>query len=319
MNNNNIKSLLISIRETIKKGIDGEFSVIEIRNEYIKLYTIYDNIIKLQNINPVGSFLKGIFYNHNIKNFSKITALYISKNDTADQICYFGDVQLGNIINKFINEKKSAGVLPFLKPEKIIIDDNNNLTYLLYLQTIECADDVQLISATITSSHFFNEEQFLFLNKVICLIYKKMLHISSGGFIDFFDIISKKIIEYINTEGTTSVQLFVFQSLKEIFQDSAISVYNDISRNIHNTLKKYFSRNSKIFVLSLTQYIVLSQEEVSHENVKKKNSKINFTYNELLIPYETILIETKDFQSIYKFWDEVFIINNYISAGDIRL
>lgn len=318
MTGNLQKELLFSIRDTIQDFISGRLTVDEAREEYRKLQARYSEI-SLEHTSPgVNGFIRGLLYYHNVHNFSKITALYLASQDGIRELCHYGDSSLRGVLEEYIAEHIDQGKEGV---QKTTLDGGTGLPQCIAIQSVKYGDPAgnRLITVAVSSSQYFTDEHFIFFSRFISRIFTRNLQTRTRVSVDYFDTLSKKIIEYIVSNPSSIAYIYIFHSIKEIFQNAAISKYTDISFTIQNSLKKNFRIDSKIFVLSLTQYLILTPGDDDEVQGKSQlSARLNFYYNDLLIPYETIRIETGNFPSIYKLWDQIFLIHNYITTGDVK-
>jgi uncharacterized protein YcgL (UPF0745 family) len=81
-------------------------------------------------------------------------------------------------------------------------------------------------------------------------------------------------------------------------------------------LKNHYGKEAKIFILSLTKFLVLVSN--SKSNVEKNlKRKVTIIYHDLPLPYEHIILDFSEYRSIQKIWEHMSLFAGYVTDGDI--
>lgn len=318
---NDINSLLQSIRGTIKSYREGRLSLKRTIEDYDKKLLQYkeleQSIISLHS----QGFLKGLLYHHNVNNYSKLTALFYSSRKDLSVIDYYGDDKLLEILPELIIRKFK--LLEENKVNKIFLHNRKGLTYNLFIRLITIKSK-NFFLGTVTSSHYFNLNDFQFYSELIRKICINSIKLNLPMSFDYYNGISVKLTNYVNhhieKKGAVTANIFVFKDIVKIFGHMGISTLADISRSLSNTLKNSFPDNAEVFIPSINTYIVLKPENSISDDSSVDNSKnkIQFSYNDITIFYKEKQHFIDSSQLLYDFWEEILLFENSILTEGIK-
>ncbi len=324
--NDEIKSLLLSIRDVIGSKVKKDISLDQIKDQYKKLLTQYSRLKENYPDHKSKNYIPGLLYNHNCSNFSKISAIYQFSDNALRKLFHYGDESLLEFIpDPLLSEaENSEGDSEFKVNKKII--SMNDQSFNLFFGIIDF-NDMIIIPVSVSSSYYYSVNRFEHLCRIIKEIYNKTLNeLKLPGSIDYFKEISDEVNRFIGNHlknnRSISAYVYIFQGIEKIFNNSSLLTLTDLSSKLTDTIKNAFGNESRVFTLSLKHYLILTpgnKDPGESKIVKGKRKRIFFEFNDLPVPYESIELDIEKYDSIYNLWEEIFIIDNYLSTGDITL
>ncbi len=318
MENEELKKLLLETRDTIKKSLDGSENRKETIESYKRIFENFtdttDRIVRSDD----SRFIRGILLFHNSENFSKLTALHFSDAKTLTLIDHSGDKNLleglQDILKREIDLKSERDYY------EIKISEKNNLTYMLYCTVWRTGESVVIFSS-ISSSQYFKKSSFLHLSGMIKNIFSINSYLNRTSPLDFFSDmlaeIDRTIRGMIDSGAGIEGYYYVFKSIEDIFKNSSLSTYSDLSGKIIDQLLSHHVNESKIFLLSVTRFLVLEKVRGKPEESSKSKGKVNIVYKGLPLPYEAFALDLDNYTNIYTLWEKISLFTSYISHGDI--
>jgi hypothetical protein len=315
---NNIDNLIISVSNALKDFAEGKLTQEKAKDEYKKLYSRYNKLIKKQGKDKTLNKLAGFCYYNNTENFSLLSGIYNLNADKISCIASFGDSGLNPGVTKAISENLDK----FSGNQLLQIQPGEDKTFLhnIYLFPFPMGKTGSVIFVSVSSSSFFSEEKFQFLGKLIKNIFSVMMDRSqepeNNCFITISDEVEKYLNDNIDNEHSVRVTLFVFNMLEKIFNHMGMHSIFEASDEILIVLKDIYGYNSKCHTLSTRDYIVL--ERIRKDDTAKNNkTRPEFQYKNINIPFNSLKIIVDKKESIYSFWNKILTFENYLSTGDI--
>ncbi len=317
----NINNLIIEISDTLNQFAQGNLSDNEAKTEYDKLANEYNKIAGRQKSNDAGNPVESLCYFNNTENFSLLSGLYKIENDDIYPLAYYGEDSLNSgVMDEILNNESGISDNNTLK---IPANENAGETKILhniYLYPVLLNKTKKTVFVSVSSSKFFSEEKFLFLAKLLKNIFDVFLNEYKVYENNYFHTTSAEIERFIsnNSDEKHSVRiiLFVFNIIKQSFNHTGLQSLSGISDQILNTLKTNFKHNAKCFTLSLTDYIIL--EKIKKNDINKAGQiKIDFSYENNNIPYQTLKLIANPDEPMYNTWNKILIFENYLRTGDI--
>lgn len=320
MNREQLKELLLETRDTIKKNLEGSDTREETIDKYTRIrqkYTIAtENIV----VNENAAILRSILYYNNSENFAKITALHSCYDGAFNLVEYYGDKNLLDGLHDILKE--------IIDPEsgkdyyEVKLTEKDNLLYMFYCSVQRDGNRIIILSS-ISSSLYFEKNTFINISGIIGKLFGLSSLLNQSSAVDFFSEMLDKIDRSIREQTDSGAEIlgyyYIFNSIEEIFKNASLSTFSDLTNIIVNLLKNHYGNDSKIFILSLTEFLVLESAMEDHQERSNLKKKLNFIYNELPLPYESIIIDFSDYTSIRNIWEKMSLFSRYIINGDISL
>ncbi len=318
MKKEEFKNLLLETRETIKKSLDGSESRDETIENYKRIYKNFSDAAGRVVRSDNARIIRGILLFHNSENFSKLTALHFSDGKTLTLIDHCGDKNLLEGMQDLL--KKEIGLKSERDYYEVKISEKDNLTYMLYCSVWRTGESAVIFSS-ISSSQYFKKSSFLHLSGMIGKLLSINSHLNRTSSLDFFsdmlNEIDRTIRGMIVSETGLEGYYYVFKSIEDIFKNSSLSTYSDLSGTIIDQLMYHHGNESKVFLLSLTRFLVLEKVRKEHEGSRKSKGKVNIVYSDLPLPYETFKLDLDEYTSIYTLWEKISLFTKSVSHGDL--
>jgi hypothetical protein len=318
MNGEQLRELLRETKDAIKKSLDGSESREETIGRYKRIHEKYTIAARSIAANKDASIIRGILLNNNSENFAKLTALYSSEGGDFTLFDHSGDKNLLDGLKDIL--KKEIDLESGKEYYEVKISEKENLLYMLYCSLQKNGKQTVLLSS-ISSSHYFEKNRFLYLSGIIGKLFSlnSLLNRSSAidVFSDMLDGIDRTIRESIDSGTEMLGHFYIFKSIEDIFKNSSFSTYSNITDVIINQLKSHHGDESKIFILSLKKFLVLETIRKDHEESNNLKGKVNIIYNELPLPYETVILDLSDYTSIQDMWGKMTLFAKHVLDGDI--
>jgi hypothetical protein len=320
MNSEHLKDLLIETRDAIKQSLDGSESRKEIIDRYKRIHEQYSLAVEGETTKNDAGIIRGILLYCNSENFSKLTALHSFDDGSFRLIDHYGDKNLLDGLQDLLEREIDHNYPEDLYEVKI--SEKENLLYMLYC-SIRKTENRTVLLSSISSSHYFEKRKFIFASEIIGNLFSLNTLFSRSPAFDFFsdmlNEIDTTIREWNNGETEILGYYYIFKSIEDIFKNSSFSTYSELNSVIINMLKNHHGSESKIYILSLTRFLVLEPNSADHDENSNIRGKVNIVYNELPLPYENIILDFSEYTSIQNIWEKISLFTSYVIDGDFSL
>jgi len=239
-----------------------------------------------------GSYIKGLLYQHNVNNYSKLTAFYRYSDEKLEHELYCGNQELFPVINDLV--LKNIHNIKYEKVLSLPINGNSDLSYRLLLKKLN-PDNSDAFIASVISSHYSKDETFEYLCNTLSRLYKKKDQYNSPVNSDYFSMVYSDLKDYTNacldSGSEINAVMYKFNNFDEIFSHMGHHVISDISDEITELLRKSYSFEAKIIILSFSNYLVLVPQSPDSNGQSDADNEfipamLNFNYNGILFQYE---------------------------------
>lgn len=313
---NDSSNLILAIRDTIKDFTNGSLPFHDAKNEYQRLLEIYNKLERDKKRSEGASLINGLCYYHNIENFSLLSGVYYITSDDITSIKYYGDSKLDSKVIKALR----SNIANINGNLLMVHSDENILLHNIYIYPMIIDKKGKTIFVAVSSSTYFSKEKFYFGGEFLKNLLSMRVEESKILALNYFEELSKEIDKYlkenIDDEYYIKAFLLVFNMVERIFNHMGIDSLIEASNKIIYILNNNFKENSRCFSLSIRDYIVLSKLKRNDDGDNIQN-KLQFIYRDINMPYNSLEIKIETRDSIYNFWDKIFIFENYIVTGDI--
>ncbi len=259
--------------------------------------------------------LKSIMITFNIHNYSDMTMLFAIKNSYVTIIEKTGDRKLCNNIEQFLMDDPFF----FRGIERL---ETGGRYYRLFFESMTIADTVYTVMS-LTLSYNFRSTRFHILCDILLDYILNAKTEKKGLFNDFFDDKMIEFTQFLTSSGKHEpvVFLFRYEYISEFFNRIGLSTIIEMSREIKNRLKELFGDEVSIITISLSSYIVITSKENKNSNFEKITSKkrIDFAFKGIVLPYTVIQVPYKKDNSVYDIFENVYLLNNHIRNGEVRI
>jgi hypothetical protein len=298
--------LLNRIRDVILANLDGSLSVEKTREAYRKMLLEYSRLEKKYISEDASGYLKGLLYNHNKINYANLTAVFLIRNDNPALLGFHGDTVLLKALPELImreyatRESDSTVRMPLTKEV-----EGNGQDFSLIIKKIITPGEPYLL-ASITSARDFKIENFNYLSELVALLFSRGNTSNSPAVLDYIKDITSEISKSIQSANGTRFYIDYYMLLSPYEAFSHIGIYPmiEFSNLIVDILKKAYSREVRIFALTVFKYLVLYDEEIK-KSLDIKRNRINITYQGNSIPYKVLHEEIETPQSLYPFLEKL--------------
>ncbi len=299
----NIDILIDQIKETIKGYSGGALSPEKARNAYRVLLSHYKKF-EVRYISEQGSgFLKGALHHHNVANYTGLTAIFTERNGSPVPIAAVGDMVLLNALPELIARECAAAEGE--KPVRVRLGSQKGQSFSLVFKKIS-ADRDTIFTAAVTSSPLFNVADFEFLSELLKTVYLRNRELFSPVMLNYMSDISAEISRIFNAGKNGAVytdQFILFKSTGAFSREGVFNIV-DFSNFIVNRLKETYPPRVTIFALSLSNYVVLYDEQTK-QSLDIKRNKLDFLYHGNNIPYKVIATAIATPQDLYLFLEKL--------------
>lgn len=314
-----IKDLIMSVSKSLKDYGNGSLSYDDAKDEYQRLLQIYRTIEKEENVDNPSRFLEGLCYYHNMKNFSIFSGVYRVSNGINPMAYYSDDAIHAKILSSLNKNIELIKDNPYLK---ISSDKTENLSHDIYVSRLysDGADFILFIAAS--SSEFFSMDIFSHsanIFKELTSDYKKTNSNQNNYYNDILNQMRDYLLQNIDGKHHIIADVYIFRNIEKIFLHLGIYTLLKISNEIYNIINTHFNKKSKIYIPSMKEYIVLSKQLKQSGITIKNKRKIEFNFQGITIPYQTIKITIDSKDSLYKFLNDVFMFESYVLTGDMMV
>lgn len=310
----NVKTLIEDISE-LKENISNDNIS---SNEAIEVISNIESFINFDIKNTgVEKYdpLKSLMVTFNISNFSDMTLFFSVKGPECIIIERSGDMTLCDRIEEFLKDDPEF----FRGMERIEIGG----TYYRMPFESMTIDDTTYTVMSLTMSCNFRSTRFHILCDLLMDYIKSAKEDRRGLFNDLFDDIVIDLTRFISIAGYNEPAVFFFryEYISEFFSRIGLATIIEMSRHIKQNLIELFGNEASIIRLSLSSYLVIIPEDndASAFNKIATNSRINFIFKGIVLPYTVIQVPYKKENSIYDIFENVYLLDNYIRDGDIRI
>jgi hypothetical protein len=298
--------LLSHIRDAIMARLDESLTIEETREAYKNMLIEYSRLEKKFVSEDASGYLKGLLYNHNKINYANLTAVFMIRNDNPAILGFYGDAVLLKALPELIMREydaltgEAAVRLPLTKP-----DESSGYEVSLIIKKIIARSETFLL-ASITSARDFNIENFNYLSELVALLFSRGNTPNSPAVLDYIKDISSEISMIIQSSGGTRFYIDYYMLLNPYEAFSHIGIYPmiEFSDFIMEVLKKAYSKEVRIFALTVFKYLVLYDEEIK-KSLDIKRNRIDIIYQGNSIPYKVLHEEIATPQSLYPFLEKL--------------
>ena len=295
------EELLAELEEIKNSIINKSFNLEQVENS---LLGIEESLDKAPRFNSAYKYniLKNLLITFNLTYLSDITLILDLSSDILNILSYAGDEIL---LNEFRVLMESDNQF-FKNMNSIKI---KNSSYDLIYESLNLNDNVYAI-LSMTESKLFKPEKFHVLCNMIFDIIRYSHASDETIFRDLFEQTVIDINNYIDDNQITDSELFLFKFNKiyDSFHTMDLGIILDISESIKEQLKIIFKQRVAIFRFSLSEYIVIPENDYMPEyTISDLNNanEINFKYKGVVLKHSCTKISF-DNQSIYNIFENIY-------------
>jgi hypothetical protein len=298
-----IDILLDQIRNTIKMQSDGSLSPDKTRQAYKKLISQYEKLEKKYISANAGGYIKGLLHHHNVANSANVTAIFIFRKGLPEALAFAGDKILLNALPELINRERSS--IDGGATVRLPLGEERGLSFSLALKKL-MAEREMIVVAAVTSTPLFNVRDFEFLAELLKSIYIKNHEFFSPVMMNYMNDLSSEISRIFNggRNGSLYADHFILFNPPGTFAQAGIYNLIDFSNFIVKTLRATYPAQVHVFVLSLSNYIVLYDEKTKL-GLDIRRNRIDFMYHGNNIPYKVQQNEIETQQALYVFLESL--------------
>jgi len=295
------EELLAELEEIKNSIINKSFNLKQVESS---LLGIEESLNKAPRFHSVYKYniLKNLLITFNLTYLSDITLILDLSSDILNILSYAGDEIL---LNEFRVLMESDNQF-FKNMNSIKI---KNSSYDLIYESLNLNDNVYAI-LSMTESKLFKPEKFHVLCNMIFDIIRYSHASDETIFRDLFEQTVIDINNYIDDNQITDSELFLFKFNKiyDSFHTMDLGIILDISESIKEQLKIIFKQRVAIFRFSLSEYIVIPENDYMPEyTISDLNNanEINFKYKGVVLKHSCTKISF-DNQSIYNIFENIY-------------
>lgn len=298
-----IDILLDQIRSTIKMQSDGSLQPDRTRQAYKKLLAQYEKLEKKYISENAGGYIKGLLHHHNIANSANVTAIFMFRKGLPVTLAFAGDKILLNALPELISRERAA--IDGGATVRLPLGEDSGQPFSLVLKKL-MAEREMIVVAAVTSTPLFNTRDFEFLAELLKSIYIKNHEFLSPVMLNYMNDLSTEISRIFNggKEGPLYADHFILYNPPGAFALAGIYSLIDFSNFIVKTLRATYPAQVHVFVLSLSNYIVLYDEK-TRLGLDIKRNRIDLLYRGNNIPYKVQQNEIETQQALYVFLESL--------------
>jgi len=234
-----------------------------------------------------SGLVKSLFSVFNINNFSDLSLLIFTSKSGYKVIDSAGDETLFSSFIDLMNEDREF----YHGIEKLQIEGRN---YNVFSESMDAGDFICTVIA-FTESSFFRPTSFHILCDIIMDLVKLTQYKPSPVYSDFFENISVGINSFLlkTAPGSTGLAyLFTFHQINHFFKNTGFSRILELSSDIEAKLLTIFGEKSGIFRISLSMFLVITDESSANEKYfqKCRDRKIDFNFRGIVLPYTCLSV-----------------------------
>jgi hypothetical protein len=315
-----LKDFSLTLKKALQDYTGGRISLEDAKSKYRELLSLYHSMEGEMRPGPGGNIFAGMCHHHNIENFSLFTGVYILDNDGMRPFIASGDSMFNDHIlstHAAISASIVDGSVASVKPSS-----GRDFPHALYLYPLDLNEGPRAALIAVSSSQFFSTERFTHAGDVMKSILQKAASEFRPLYMNYQAEVRHEIERYINItrglgEGTAiSAHIFIFNMIEKIFSHMGISALLEISGEIVDHLKESFGPDSKIYALSLHEYVALTKSGSADGSAPLKK-RIEFKYKGITIPFQTMKLEVDSRKALLDLWGEIFRVEQYVRSGDV--
>lgn len=312
--NEAIKSLVVTVKETLKDFTAGRLSSEECRMRYRQ---ISDECDSLQNIGTRrGDLLSSICFQHSTENFSLFTGLYRLDIQGLTALKYSGDDGFNLSLLRMkdtLSSKLAVSSLVSLPP-----GDGHELPHTVYICVVPGESSLPLLFIAVSSSQFFSNQEFLNTAALIGVVRSAAELETRPQYFSFFGDMRTTIDEWIRCalarSGPVSGHYFLFNLIERIFSHMGLPEMLKVSSSIKKALTEQCGPpDSPVFDLSMREYLMFISN-VEGKFCEKKKASVS--YQGISIPSQSTVFVIHSEDDISGFWDEIIDFERRISSGE---
>jgi hypothetical protein len=293
----------------IKNQIKGNNYLIDQTNSSIKKIESELRNSAAFDIGETSNIIKSFLVTFNVSNFSDFTVLFVTVSDELKIMEYAGSEFLLDEFNRLIETEKTF----YRDVDSIKVKGDS---FRIYFESME-NDNGKYTILTFTESPYFKPSLFHMLSDILMDIIRSTNMAHDSIFNDLFEETAIGINSYIaaNSIADSEFYLFKFENIYDFFLKMGLEIIIELSETIKKKLTEIFGNQSHIFRYSLSEYIVVSSAEVSHDNKFSDLNNCNtlyFDYKGIVLKHSCIKIPFKKNQSVYDIFETIYLIDNKI-------
>lgn len=309
-----IKSLVVTVKETLKDFTAGRLSSAECRQRYKRISTECDSL------QYVGTrhrdLLSSLCYLHSTENFSLFTGLYRLDMYGLTALGSSGDdgFNLGLLRMRDVLSSRLAGSTPV----SLAPGDGHELPHTVHACVVPGESSMPLLFTAVSSSNFFSSDEFLNTAELIGVLRSAAELETRPQYFSFFGERRARINEWIRRTlaegGPVSAHYFLFNMVERIFSHMGLPEMLKVSASIKKALMEQCGPpDTPVFELSMREYLMFIPDRAGAFCEKKKAS---FTYQGSSIPSQSNVFVIRNEDDISGFWDDILDFERRISSGE---
>ena len=303
-----IESIIDLQADIANENISPEQASLKI-NEIERLLTPDNN-----HRNPAQSnSLKSLMITFNIYNYSDITIVFNLSGTGSTIIETAGDKSLCGEIEEFLKDDSCF----YKELEKIEIGGEY---FRLFYETMTIDNSIYTVMS-LTQSYNFRSTRFHILCDIIMDYLSTIKQSNNGFFYDLFDYTIIELTKFISLfeDNEPEVFFFRYEYISDFFNRIGLATIIEMSRYIRHKLIELFGHDASIIRLSLSSYVVVTSKQSSTSGVFSKKNRMEFNFKGIVLPFNVIQVPYTAENSIYDIFENVYLLNNYMHKGDIRI
>lgn len=310
----NARNLIEDVSE-LKENISNEYiSPEEAISRIREMESSIKSSIKLSGAGKYGA-LKSLMITFNVSNFSDMTVFFAVKGTNCMIIERTGDTFLCGKVEEFLEDAPGF----YRDLERIEIGGEY---YRLFFESMTTDDTIYTVMSLTTSSSF-RSTRFHILCDLLMDYIRSAKEDRRGLFNDLFDDIMIDLTRFISVsdENEPVVFFFRYEYISAFFTRIGLATIIEMSGHIKQKLIELFGNEAAIIRLSLSSYVVVLPGNAGITDLNKftTRNRINFIFKGIVLPYTVVQVPYKKENSIYDIFENVYLLNNYIRDGDVRI
>ena len=297
--------LLDSIKKTINDVINDDMSKLDATGKYEVYLKQFKKLKKELKPGDRKDVLGGMLYNHNIYNFSKLTAIYSYNKNKLNYINSYGlkkyITKINNILNKNIKDVETNRIYSY-----ILNQDGTTINH-LYIYRLNF-EGITLLIATVSSSYYFNKKMFIHLNNFIRKNIEIDINYKKPFILDYAGIISNKLYHLMMQDESTTFSVVIYDFIElSSFEHMSIQTLKNVSNYITMTLNEAYGEDTEILPLAIDKYIAIIDNRLINAH-ELANQTVAFNFNGLRLRRKIKRAEIDSEEQFYRFIDKLFYL-----------
>jgi hypothetical protein len=310
-----ISHLILDIGDAMKDFSRGRTPLADAEAAYARLAGEYGRLeAELRNDEATG-LLEGILYQHNIRNFSHHSGIYLNRKDAVTPLVCCGDEAMASRVAAEL--RRHAADLASSEVRHLEPESTGGLSQALHAVRVASAGKDVIYFASLSSSPFFSDEAFAYTGAILGIMIEG--NAAADQHYSYFAGIKNEADAFIRKNMDQShdimTNILIFRNIEKIFSHMGFNTILDVSDQIRQTLAESFPTGSLCVAPSFRMYLVFTRH-LRKRGAELKSNRVEFIYRGITLPFQRLNMQLDVSSHRDSFWYDIFQFEDYVLTGD---